>query len=171
MSYFVLFSCSEQTQLLVQKMMVLEQKLKSMESQLKDVSVVLFACVLLVVGIIVHWTMPVINKSIITNTILCSLQEQIQRLTLEAKVVKLEEDNQKLIARREMAGQQLQDFAEKFFAASDAISIKGSPAPSPRPSPYPSLTDLNILMRRGSRADSVSSSRRSSQSRLSGISL
>ena len=169
---------SEQTHLLFQKMMVLEQKLKSMESQLKDVSIFLLLTGYMLAlnpGTVRGSCSPSkLNLACSGNTVInkgcySGLQEQLQRLTLEAKVVKLEEDNQKLKTGRETAGQQLQDFAEKFFAVSDAISIKGSPAPSPRPSPYPSLADLNLFARRGSR-DSVSSSR-SSLSRLSGISL
>ena len=92
-----------------------------------------------------------------------SLQEQLQRLTLEAKVIKLEEANEKLKDTRTNAHSQLKDFADKFYAMDSG---------SPVPSPHPSVTELRFR----SRTDSVSSSGSSRSSkvssyRLSGISI
>ena len=78
---------------------------------------------------------------------------------MEAKIVKLEKDNEKLKNRKEKAGQQLQEFSEKFFAMTDE-AIKVSPVASP----FPSLKNLH-------RRDSVCSSNSSQSSRLSAISL
>lgn len=104
-------SINEQTLLLLRKMQILDMKLQSMETQLKN--------------------------------------EQRQRLVLEAKVVKLEKDNEQLKSVRVQAGKQLQGFAEIFYAETESIKLRGSC----NPSPHPSLAEL-----RRSRTDSLSSS-------------
>ena len=98
------------------------------------------------------------------------LQEQVQRLNLEAKVVKLEEENQDLKQNREKASKQLQNFADKFYLATEDIRLDGIGSLSP--SPYPSLAELRTVSRRNSAASSVSTySRDSVGSRYSGISM
>lgn len=90
---------------------------------------------------------------------------------MEAKVVKLEKDNENLKATRAKAGQQLQNFAEIFYNATETVKVTGST----NNSPHPSLGELRQLSRvraEGdllscrSRTDSLSSSE-SSQSRNS----
>lgn len=104
-------STVEQGQLFLEKMLILEKKLQSMESQLKN--------------------------------------EQVQRLALEAKVVKLERDNEQLKASRTRAGLQLHNFAERFYSETETIKIGGSC----NTSPHPSIAELH----RRSRTDSLSS--------------
>ena len=89
----------------------------------------------------------------------------MQRLSLEAKVVKLEKDNEHLKATRAQAGLQLQNFAEIFYSETETIKLCGSATTSP----HPSLAEL----RRRSRTDSLSSnsSLHSRGSRFSGASL
>lgn len=64
--------------------------------------------------------------------------------------------------QRMKAGQQLEEFAEKFFAMTESL-----PA-SPAPSPFPSLSELRQC---GSRRDSVCSSASSQSSGISGVSI
>ena len=62
------------------------------------------------------------------------IQEQLQRLALEAKVVKLEKDNEQLKSVQNHAGKQLQSFAEMFYAETESIKLIGSCNPSPHTS-------------------------------------
>lgn len=89
--------------------------------------------------------------------------EQVQRLALEAKVVKLEKDNEQLKSVRAQAGKQLQSFAEIFYSETETIKLR-----STNPSPHPSTAEL-----RRSRTDSLSSSgsRYSRASRISNQSV
>ena len=109
-------------------------------------------------------TLMLIQKMQILDMKLQSMEaqlknEQVQRLALEAKVVKLEKDNEQLMAVRAQAGKQLQSFAELFYAETETIKLR-----SCNPSPHPSMKELRI-----SRTNSLSSngSRHSSSSRNS----
>lgn len=98
------------------------------------------------------------------------IQEQLQRLHLEAKVVKLEEENQELKQSRGLASKQLQEFADRFYAATESTKIGSLSA-----SPHPSVSELRMSAT-PSRRDSMSSvgslySRDSIGSRYSGISI
>lgn len=75
------------------------------------------------------------------------LQEQVQRLIFEAKVVKLEEENQELKENRNKASKQLQSFADKFYLATEDITLNIISSQSPSPE----------LIRTMSRRNSVSS--------------
>ena len=75
--------------------------------------------------------------------------EQVQRLALETKVVKLEKDNEQLKSVRAQAGKQLQSFAEIFYAETETIKVRSCTS-----SPRPSMTELRLR----SRTDSLSSS-------------
>ena len=70
-------------------------------------------------------------------------------MNLEAKVVRLEKENELLKSAQSMAHKQLQLFADKFYAETEGISIVESHPPSPQSS----LVELQML----SRTDSVSS--------------
>ena len=89
----------------------------------------------------------------------------MQRLALEAKVVKLERDNEQLKSSRAQAGLQLQNFAERFYSETETIKIGGSC----NTSPHPSIVELH----RRSRTDSLSSngSQHSRNSRFSHVSM
>lgn len=65
--------------------------------------------------------------------------------------MKLEEENKKLKVKKVKAGQQLQEFAEKFYTMTEKVP-KGSPCPSP----IPSMSELRV------RSSSVSSNSSSS---------
>ena len=86
------------------------------------------------------------------NNVLLLLQEQVQRLTLEAKVVKLEKENESLKLAQSKAQSQLQVFADKFYAETERISIAGS-HPS---SPQSSFGELRTLSRTNSVSSNVS---------------
>lgn len=89
---------------------------------------------------------------------------------MEAKVVKLEEENQDLKQNRERASKQLQSFADKFYVATEDVRLNAFKSSSP--SPYPSLAELRTVSRRNS-ASSVGSvySRDSTGSRYSALSV
>ena len=89
---------------------------------------------------------------------------------MEAKVIKLEEENQELKQNREKASKQLQSFADKFYVATEDIRLDGIGSLSP--SPYPSVTELRTVSRRNSACSSGSIySRDSAGSRYSSISV
>ena len=113
---------SDQTQLLLQKMAVLERKLLSLETKLQLVCS-LFSC------------MTVCHH-------LCYSQERTQKLQLEAKLVRLEEENEVLQQSRAKAGQQLHNFAEMFYRATDAVKAQTVSTVTPSESPHHSLIEL-----------------------------
>lgn len=115
---------SDQTQLLLQKMAVLERKLVSLEKKLELVSSPLnYVC-----------------KCVMMYS-LCS-QERTQKLQLEAKVVRLEEENKVLQQSRVKAGQQLHSFAEMFYSTTDAVKVQTVSAVTPSGSPRQSVIEI-----------------------------
>ena len=113
---------SDQTQLLLQKMAVLERKLLSLETKLQLVHL-LCSC------------------RTVCHDLLYS-QERTQKLHLEAKVVRLEEENKVLQQSRAKAGQQLHNFAERFYSATDAVKAQTVPTVTPSESPHQSLVEF-----------------------------
>lgn len=114
---------------------MLEEKLKSMELQLKNVSSQEMIIDLLVqLLVLVHTSRFILLLhycyiDMVMINVFLFFQETQQRVALEEKVTRLEEENEKLSVLRSKAVVQLQSFSEKFFAMPEPKYI--SPVSTP----------------------------------------